>query len=62
MKVGVFTALLSQFPLPKVLEKLKSLNIDTVELGHRQLSGRSALQALDARQREGAEGVEEDAG
>jgi sugar phosphate isomerase/epimerase len=33
MKVGVFTALLSQFPLEKVLEKLKSLNIDTVELG-----------------------------
>ena len=33
MRVGVFTALLSQFPLPKVFEKLKSLNIDTVELG-----------------------------
>ena len=33
MKVGVFTALLAQFPLDKVLEKLKSLNIDTVELG-----------------------------
>ena len=33
MRVGVFTALLSQFPLDKVLEKLKSLNIDTVELG-----------------------------
>ena len=33
MRVGVFTPLLSQFPLPKVLEKLKSLNIDTVELG-----------------------------
>src|SRR2546423_4927277 len=33
MKVGCFTALLSQFPLPKVLEKLKGLNIDTVELG-----------------------------
>lgn len=33
MKVGCFTALLSQFPLDKVIEKLKSLNITTVELG-----------------------------
>jgi len=33
MKVGVFTPLLSQLPLPAVLEKLKKLNIDTVELG-----------------------------
>lgn len=33
VRVGVFTALLSQFPLEKVLEKLKSLNINTVELG-----------------------------
>src|SRR5271168_1460636 len=33
MKVGVFTALLSQMPLREVLEKLKSLEIDTVELG-----------------------------
>ena len=33
MRVGVFTALLSQFPLDKVLEKLKTLNINTVELG-----------------------------
>src|SRR5437868_13044855 len=33
MKVGVFTALLAQFPLDKVLEKLKSLDIRTVELG-----------------------------
>src|ERR1022692_3557396 len=33
MKVGVFTPLLSQFPLDKVLEKLKALNITTVELG-----------------------------
>ena len=33
MKVGVFTALLAQFPLDKVLEKLKALNIHTVELG-----------------------------
>ena len=33
MRVGVFTALLAQFSLDKVLEKLKSLNIHTVELG-----------------------------
>ena len=33
MRVGCFTALLSQFPLEKVLEKLKSLSISTVELG-----------------------------
>jgi sugar phosphate isomerase/epimerase len=33
MQVGVFTPLLSQFPLEKVFEKLKSLNISTVELG-----------------------------
>jgi sugar phosphate isomerase/epimerase len=33
MRVGVFTPLLSQFPLDAVLRKLKSLNIDTVELG-----------------------------
>ena len=33
MRVGCFTALLSQFPLEKVLEKLKGLKIDTVELG-----------------------------
>ena len=33
MRVGVFTPLLSQFPLEKVFEKLKGLNISTVELG-----------------------------
>lgn len=33
MRVGVFTPLLSQLPLEKVLEKLKALNISTVELG-----------------------------
>lgn len=33
MKVGVFTPLLSQLPLPAVLEKLKALSIGTVELG-----------------------------
>ena len=33
MNVGVFTPLLSQLPLRSVLEKLKALKIDTVELG-----------------------------
>ena len=33
MKVGVFTPLLSQFPLPAVLDKLETLNIHIVELG-----------------------------
>jgi sugar phosphate isomerase/epimerase len=33
MRVGCFTPLLTQFPLDKVLEKLKALNITTVELG-----------------------------
>ena len=33
MNVGVFTPLLSQLPLPAVLDKLKTLKIHTVELG-----------------------------
>src|SRR6202035_3618295 len=33
MRIGVFTPLLSQFPLEKVFEKLRTLNISTVELG-----------------------------
>jgi sugar phosphate isomerase/epimerase len=33
MRVGVFTPLLSQLPLSSVLDKLKLLDIDTVELG-----------------------------
>jgi sugar phosphate isomerase/epimerase len=33
VKVGVFTALLAQFSLEDVFKKVKSLNIDTVELG-----------------------------
>ena len=33
MRVGVFTPLLSQFPLDEVLARLKRHNIDTVELG-----------------------------
>ena len=33
MRIGVFTPLLAQLPLPTVLKKLKALHIDTVELG-----------------------------
>ncbi len=33
MRVGVFTALLSQLSLEDVLKKIKTLNVDTVELG-----------------------------
>jgi sugar phosphate isomerase/epimerase len=33
VRVGCFTALLAQLPLEDVLKKLKSINIDTVELG-----------------------------
>ena len=33
MKVGVFTPLLSQLPLPDVLKKLKTNGISTIELG-----------------------------
>ncbi len=33
MKVGVFTALLASLPLDRVIEKLKGLGVDTVELG-----------------------------
>jgi sugar phosphate isomerase/epimerase len=33
VRVGVFTVLLAQFSLDQVIEKLKSLNINTVELG-----------------------------
>ena len=33
MRVGVFTPLLSQLPLPEVLKKLKAHGISTVELG-----------------------------
>src|SRR5947209_18811273 len=33
MRVGCFTPLLSTFPLEKIFDKLKNLNITTVELG-----------------------------
>jgi len=48
MRVGVFTPLLSQLPLAAVLKKLKSLQIETIELA-RELSRRRALQVIDAR-------------
>jgi sugar phosphate isomerase/epimerase len=39
MKVGVFTPLLSQLPLETVLQKLKALEIDTVELATGNYTG-----------------------
>ena len=33
MRIGVFTPLLSQLPLASVLDKLKTLGIETIELG-----------------------------
>ena len=33
MRIGVFTPLLSTLSLSSVLDKIKSFNIDTVELG-----------------------------
>jgi sugar phosphate isomerase/epimerase len=33
MKIGVFTALLSQLPIDAVIQKLRALKIDTLELG-----------------------------
>src|SRR5262249_45799349 len=39
MRVGVFTPLLSQFPLYNVLKKLRELNINTVELARGNSGG-----------------------
>lgn len=33
MRIGVFTALLSQLPLDDVIRKLRSLGVKTLELG-----------------------------
>lgn len=41
MKVGVFTALLSQLPLNEVVKKLKGLHVDTVELATGNYPGNS---------------------
>jgi len=59
MKVGVFTPLLSQLPLDSVLQKLKALSMETVELGtggfpgdaHCKLSMLDDASALKAFQR-----------
>ena len=50
MKVGVFTPLLSQLSLPAVLDKLKKLDINTVELGTGNYPGDAhcKLSMLDA--------------
>ena len=46
MKVGVFTALLSQLPLDEVLKKMKAFQIDTVELGTGNYPGDSHCNLL----------------
>jgi sugar phosphate isomerase/epimerase len=43
MRVGVFTPLLAQLPLDQVFEKLRSLAIDTVELGTGNYPGNAHL-------------------
>ena len=50
MKVGVFTPLLSELALPAVLDKLRGLKIDTVELGTGNYPGDAhcKLSMLDA--------------
>ena len=62
MRVGVFTALLSQLPLEDVLKKLKTLQIDTVELGTGNYPGdpHCKLSMLENNTR--AEGIQEEAG
>ena len=62
MRVGVFTALLAQMSLDDVLKKLKSINIDTVELGTGNYPGdpHCKLSMLD--NTSAAERVQEEAG
>ena len=62
MKVGVFTVVLGQLPLERVLAKLKGLRIDTVELGTGNYPGgpHCPLTMLD--NAGGAGGVPEKAG
>ncbi len=51
MKVGVFTALLANLSLDQVIEKLKGLEIDTVELGTGNYPGgpHCSLSMLDSK-------------
>ena len=48
MKVGVFTPLLSQLPLADVVKKLKGNGCRSTGIWNGELSGRRALQAVDA--------------
>ena len=62
MKVGVFTALLSQLPLDEVLKKLNGISDRYRGTRHRKLSGRCSLQTVDAGEQFCARGVQEQAG
>ena len=61
MRVGCFTPLLSQFPLEKVFEKLKSLNITTVELGTGNYPGDPHCKLSMLNRRERTERIQEEA-
>ncbi len=43
MRVGVFTALLANLPLDQVIAKLKTLGVNTVELGTGNYPGEEPL-------------------
>ncbi len=51
MRIGVFTALLANLSLDQVIEKLKGLGVDTVELGTGNYPGgpHCKLEMLDSR-------------
>ena len=61
MRVGVFTALLSQLPLDDVIEKLKSLGISTVELGTGNYPGDPHCKLSMLENNSGAERIQEEA-
>ena len=48
MKVGVFTALLSQLPLDEVLKKVEGISDRYRGTGDGELPGRCSLQTVDA--------------
>ena len=61
MRVGVFTPLLSQLPLPEVLKKLKANGIATVELGTGNYPGDAHCKLSMLKDRGRAGDVQEDA-
>ena len=57
MRVGVFTALLSQLSLDDVLKKLTGLGVSTVELGTGNYPGDPHCKLVHARQQERTQGI-----